>query len=99
MTWHQGPLLGFDTESTGVNVWADRIVTTALVDITPGQRPQLHTELINPGVEIPTEATAVHGITTDHATQHGRPPAEVLFEVTGALALAMNRGVPIVAAN
>jgi DNA polymerase-3 subunit epsilon len=99
MSWHQGALLGFDTESTGIDVWTDRIVTTALVDITPGQRPTVATELVNPGIDIPAEATEVHGITTEHAAAHGRPPEQVLFEVTGKLALAMTRGVPIVAAN
>lgn len=99
MTWHLGPLKGFDTESTGIDVWNDRIVTTALVDLVPGQRPVVATELVNPGVDIPAEATEVHGITTAHAQAHGRPPEQVLFEVTGQLALAMTRGVPIVAAN
>lgn len=99
MSWLNGPLLGFDTESTGVDTLNDRIVTTALVDITPGQRPTVATELINPGVDIPEEAAAIHGITTEHAQTHGRPPEEVLFEVTGRIALAMTNGIPVVAAN
>ena len=31
MGWTDGPLLGFDTETTGVDVDNDRIVTAALV--------------------------------------------------------------------
>lgn len=99
MTWHTGPLLGFDTETTGIDVWNDRIVTTALVTVTPGTRPTLQTELINPGVPIPEGAAAVHGITSEHATRHGRPPEQVLFEVTGRIALAMTNGIPIVGFN
>lgn len=38
MTWTDGPLLGFDTETTGVDVDHDRIVTAALVRRTPRAR-------------------------------------------------------------
>lgn len=97
--WHAGPRLGFDVESTGVDVFNDRVVTASLVHVQPDARPQVTSWLINPGVEISAEATAVHGISTEHARQHGRPPAEVIDIVTADLAIAMHRGTPAVIFN
>ena len=34
--------------------------------------------LVDPGVEIPTEATAVHGITTEQARELGMDPARAV---------------------
>nr|WP_258061953.1 hypothetical protein [Rathayibacter iranicus] len=31
--------------------------------------------LIRPGIPIPRQATAVHGVTTTHADEHGQDPA------------------------
>ncbi|HEY0119072.1 MAG TPA: exonuclease domain-containing protein [Cellulomonas sp.] len=98
MTWHDGPLVGFDTETTGVDVGADRIVTAAVVrrDAT-GTR--VRTWLIDPGVPIPQAATAVHGITTEQVRAQGRPPREALDEVAAALVATWRAGVPVVAFN
>lgn len=101
--WTNFPMLGFDLESTGVNVFEDRIVQAALVDI-PGEhdanrRPKITTWLADPGIPIPDGAAAVHGITTEKAQAEGRDPGQVLFELTGRLALAMGHGIPIVGMN
>ncbi|WP_167202362.1 exonuclease domain-containing protein [Actinomyces respiraculi] len=103
-TWVAGPLLGFDTETTGVSPTRDRLVTAALVFRGPlssdgGRRQQVRTWLADPGVEIPAAAAAVHGITTERARVEGRPAAEVLEEVAGALATTMAQGTPVVAFN
>lgn len=92
-------MLGYDHESTGINVREDRAVTTALVDIHPRQRPVVTTWLVNPGVPIPDEATNVHSITTEKAQAEGTDPGQMLYEVAGRLALALNRGIPVVGAN
>ena len=97
--WVGGPLLGFDTETTGVNVTDDHIVTAALVLRIPGQSIDVRTWLLNPGVEIPAGATAIHGISTEHAKQFGAPPAEALAEMAQELAEHLNAGVPVVAYN
>ena len=74
MSWTDGPLLGFDTETTGVDVDNDRIVTAALVrrDATG---THVRSWLIDPGVDIPEAAAAIHGVSTEHAREHGRPAA------------------------
>lgn len=99
MNWTQLPLLGFDTETTGVNVWECRVVTAALVLRRPGEPDQVRTWLADPGVPIPDIAAEVHGITTEYAQQHGRPIKEVLEEVIAELAKAYSAGVTLVAFN
>lgn len=97
--WSDWPMLGFDLETTGVDIWTDRAVQSALVRIDPGKRPAISTWLVDPGVEIPDGAAEVHGITTARAQAEGTDPAQMLFEVAGQLALAMGRGIPIVGMN
>lgn len=98
MTWADGPLVGFDTETTGVDVGTDRIVTAAVVR-RDRSGTTARTWLVDPGVPIPEAATAVHGITTEQARAAGRPPAEALEEVAATLAAAFTRGEPVVAFN
>jgi DNA polymerase-3 subunit epsilon len=98
-SWAAGPYLSFDTETTGVNVEKDRIVTAAIVDIRPGQTPRTRTWLINPGVDIPAEATAVHGITTEQARADGVHPSGALDEISLEIETALASGMPIVAMN
>ncbi|MEE6288178.1 exonuclease domain-containing protein [Georgenia sp. MJ173] len=97
-TWSTGPLLGFDTETTGVDVRHDRIVTAALVMRDSGGSRQ-RTWLIDPGVEIPEAASAIHGITTARARSEGRPPAAALDELAAEIVHAQRAGVPVVAYN
>lgn len=99
--WIDGPLLGFDTETTGTDVRRDRIVTAALVlSHGPGREGEtVSTWLIDPGVEIPEAASAVHGISTAHAREHGMAPHDALDEVAALLADALSRGIPVVAFN
>lgn len=98
-TWAGGPLLGFDTETTGVDVGSDRIVTAALVHREPGGETSVRTWLIDPGVEIPEAASAVHGVTTEHAREFGVEPVEALEELACEITTAARAGVPIVAFN
>lgn len=99
--WLNGPLLGFDTETTGVDTDNDRIVTVALIASTgPGTACEtVCTWLIDPGVEIPDGAAQVHGVTTEHARANGMAPAAALEEVAQLLAGSMGRGIPVVAYN
>jgi DNA polymerase-3 subunit epsilon len=90
---------GFDLETSGTNVWEDRVVQAAIVEVRDGVHAGTTTWLANPGIEIPDEATAVHGISTERARAEGQDPGQVLFEVTGRLALGMGRVIPTVVAN
>ncbi|MFP5360331.1 MAG: exonuclease domain-containing protein [Actinomycetes bacterium] len=98
MSWLDETMVGFDTETTGVSTEHDRIVTAAVITRT-GDTVTTRTWLIDPGVEIPAGATAVHGITTAQARAEGAAPAQALEEVATALAGALNAGFPVVAFN
>ncbi len=99
MSWHTGRLCGFDLETTGVDVETDRIVTACVVRCGGGQPTESATWLADPGVPIPDEAAAVHGITTEKARAEGKPAAEVVGDVLAALREAIAQGVPVVAMN
>lgn len=99
ITWADGPMAAFDIESTGVDVENDRIVTASVVEVEPGRKSVIREWLVNPGIEIPAEATAIHGITTEHARRHGRPPEDVMQEISGLLADLVEEGKPIVIYN
>jgi len=76
------PLLGFDLETTGIDTNTARVVTAHLSLHLPGPAGQApppehtHDFLINPGVEIPTGASDIHGITTEMAVNHGSAPTD-----------------------
>ena len=97
-SWSTGPFLGFDTETTGVDVTTDRIVTAALVR-RDSSGTHTRTWLIDPGVEIPTAASAIHGISTERARADGVTPVRALEEIAAAIAEAQLGGVPLVAFN
>ncbi len=57
------PLAIFDLETTGVRIGRDRIVQIGIVRLLPSGERDSYQTLIQPGIPIPAEATAVHGIT------------------------------------
>lgn len=59
------PLVVFDLETTGTDKLFDRIVEIAALRFEPGGGVSLLERRVNPGVGIPREATAVHGITNE----------------------------------
>jgi len=56
------PIVFFDLETTGVNVASDRIVEISILKLHPDGKKEVKTRRINPGIPIPKEASAVHGI-------------------------------------
>jgi DNA polymerase-3 subunit epsilon len=97
--WHLGRLAVLDTETTGVDVETDRIVTACVGNVGGGAGMHIRTWLANPGIPIPEAAAAVHGITTEHAQQHGQDAASVIAEILDALADAWAPTVPLVVMN
>ncbi|MFF3494048.1 3'-5' exonuclease [Streptomyces sp. NPDC002795] len=98
--WYEGPLAAFDTETTGVDVENDRIVSAAIVvQDAAGTRPRVSRWLVNPGVPVPPGATEVHGLTDEHLQRTGRWPAPVMEEVGRALAEQAAAGRPLVVMN
>lgn len=98
--WHTGSLVGFDLETTGPNPHEARIVTASVVLMDPDGKVRANAEwLVDPGVEIPAEAAAVHGVTTEHARAEGMDASQGLAEIVATLADFMHHRVPIVAYN
>ena len=59
------PLAVFDLETTGVNVGSDRIVEISIIKINPDGKEEVFTRRVNPGIPIPPEVTAIHGISDE----------------------------------
>ena len=57
------PLAFFDLETTGVNAKTARIIEVSVAKHWPDGMVESKTQRFNPGIPIPAEATAVHGIT------------------------------------
>ena len=61
----RNPLILFDLETTGINIVKDRIVEISYVKVFPNGKEESKTLRINPGMPIPPESTAIHGITDE----------------------------------
>lgn len=59
------PIVALDLETTGTTPGVDRIIEIGALKLSPGgRRLKFHTR-VKPGIRIPPEATAVHGISDD----------------------------------
>jgi len=101
--WWQQPMMPFDLETTGVDVQQDRIVSGFVGTLLPGtQRWAIQVGarvLVDPGIEIPAGATAVHGITTERVREHGCDAVTGVNSVAEALTQGLKAGFPIVGFN
>lgn len=57
------PLIIFDLETTGLNIFKDRIVEISYIKLFPDGTSLTEKRRVNPGMSIPAESTAVHHIT------------------------------------
>lgn len=101
MSWHRKPLVGFDLETTGTEPLEARIVTAAVVEVggPDGEPSSQRTWLADPGILIPAQASAIHGISSERAAADGRPAREVADEIAETLAECWRRDIPVVAYN
>jgi DNA polymerase-3 subunit epsilon len=68
---HERPVAFIDLETTGTNIATDRVVQIAVLKLaSDGPDQEFHT-LVNPQIDIPADATRVHGIT--NADVYGKP--------------------------
>ncbi len=61
----QRPIVFFDLETTGFDMEKDRIVELCAIKVFADGRQEERHHIINPGIFIPKEATAIHGIDND----------------------------------
>lgn len=76
--WDAVPTIWIDTETTGVRPGVDRVVQVGFARFERGEFLISAVELVDPGVPIPAEATAIHGITD--AMVRGKPRIEDVFQ-------------------
>lgn len=72
MEWKKGLMLCVDTETTGLEPGKDKVVEVGAVLYRDKEILRKECWLVNPGIPIPAEATAVHGIT--NASTDSAPP-------------------------
>ena len=95
-TWVQRGFIAFDTETTGVDVASERIVTAAAVVFVGGEETASREWLIKVDVDIPERATEVHGITNEISQNQGLDQREALADIRSFL---MDSGLPVVCFN
>jgi DNA polymerase-3 subunit epsilon len=93
--WTRGEVLGLDLETTGVDRFNDIPVSYALVSVVDGFVRTSWSGLIDPGRDVPADATAVHGITTERAHSDGMPLPVAIHLLCDAVLAASARGVPL----
>jgi DNA polymerase-3 subunit epsilon len=90
----------FDLETTGIDVATSRIVSAHVGVLDAGGiLVEQWNWLADPGVDIPEQATAVHGISTARARAEGRPAAEVVAEIIATLSELFLRGLAVTIYN
>lgn len=93
-------LIGFDLETTGTNPNTARIVT-ANITVRDHQTGETLVQdwLVDPEVDIPEGATAVHGVTTAQARAEGDNAEDAIDEIASVLAHEYDAGGYIVVFN
>ena len=99
--WAKHPIAVFDLETTGLDHKTSRIVTACAALLNPDgsvNGPDVEW-LANPGIPIPAEATAVHGITNEMAAAEGQELSVVVASIIETLGGYFKQGIPVVAYN
>ncbi|EMY35619.1 DNA polymerase III subunit epsilon [Arthrobacter crystallopoietes BAB-32] len=100
ISWHELPRAAFDLETTGRDPLEARIVTASIILVDgAGQPLQQHEWLVDPGIEIPLEASAIHGVTTEQARFGGQRSVDAVAEISSVLGGFFAAGVPVIAFN
>ena len=63
------PLAFIDVETTGLKPFSDKIVELSILKVHPDGSEEYKSHRVNPGMPIPAEATAIHGITDADAAK------------------------------
>lgn len=83
--WWERRMCSVDFETTGVDVERDRIVTAAVALCGGDEATETISLIADPGIDIPEEAAAIHGVTTAAAQDLGAPAPDVISAVLEAV--------------
>lgn len=101
--WADGIMVGFDTETTSTDPQTARILQAAIVTHDPEGVIVEEDRIIyiDPGVEIPAEASAIHGITREKLAEIGafEPRLGIESVVRFIECRSIGRGYPLVIYN
>lgn len=101
--WTDSPFVAFDTETTGTDPQTARIIEAALVTDDPDGilKEDARVLYINPGIPIPPEASAIHGITEQVLIEKnaGGPQSSITFIFWSINSRATRREYPLVIFN
>lgn len=97
--WYEGPLCGFDLETSGIDVESDCIVTACVAELHGDKPGPVAKWTAVPRIPIPEEAAKLHGLSTERASAEGQDAAEVVEEVIDGLVQAVMVGTPLVIMN
>lgn len=95
--WAYRGLFVLDTETTGINPETDLIASISAGPLNPNGTTDIRTAYIP--VDMPEEAGAVNGLTTDYLAEHGEFPEYVLPRYIDATVNALRAGRALVIAN
>ncbi len=91
--WAAAPLAIIDFETTGLDATKERILEIGVICFDAGAVSTKHNWLVNPGIPVPEQARAVHGISDDdlkHAPSFAQVIAEVSEVLKGRIPVAYN---------
>lgn len=101
--WGENPILTLDTETTAANPEEALILDVFTGFIAKKPDGTYHVErwqtFVNPGVDIPEESIAIHGITNEKVQAEGISPAEMLVKLKHVLRRALGFGATLVIMN
>lgn len=91
-------IVGFDTETTGIDPHSARVVTCSCIRQENGEMTELYW-ILDPEVEIPEGASDVHGVTTEIARRDGQNYLSGMESIASVLRYSIERGEPLLAYN
>ncbi len=92
-SWEDIPVVVIDFETTGRDAATDRVIEVGLVSFEKGQATHRESLLVNPGIPVPEESRAVHGISDEElagAPDFATVMPRVLELLHGKLPVAYN---------
>ncbi len=91
--WAKAAFAVIDFETTGLDPEQDRVLEMGIVQFDEGLLSKRHNFLINPGIPVPEESRAVHGISDEElkdAPRFSQIADEILGHLSGRLPVAYN---------
>lgn len=100
--WHQDKIASLDFETTSPDPLEARVVAASLILTgTTGRitKRRSWTSLVDPGVPVPPESTAIHGLSQAEVTALGVSTEQMLMSLLPLLQECADGGIPLVIFN